>query len=138
MRLSSSEARARFASSRVARLASVRPDGAPHVVPIVFALDGNVLYSVVDAKPKRTTSLQRLANVTAEPRVGVLADEYAEDWTQLWWARGDGRAQIAADASERAAALELLRARYPQYRTVSTDGPLLRIDIDTWTGWSAS
>ena len=46
---------------RVARLATVGPDGRPHVVPICFALDGDTLYTAVDSKPKSTRRLRRLA-----------------------------------------------------------------------------
>ena len=83
-------ARALFAAARVARLATVTPDGSPHVVPIVFAVDGDTIYTAVDGKPKRSRQLQRLANIAAHPRVTVLADRYDEDWSQLWWVRADG------------------------------------------------
>ena len=54
-------------NARVARLATVDPDGRPHVVPICFALEGDVLYTAVDEKPKRTRALQRLRNIEANP-----------------------------------------------------------------------
>ena len=63
--MSPAEARRRFAAARVARLATVAADGAPHLVPVVFALIEETVYSVVDAKPKRTTELRRLENVRA-------------------------------------------------------------------------
>ena len=72
----------RFAASRVARLATATPDGAPHLVPIVFAVRGDTIYHGVDAKPKRTTQLRRLANIAANPRVSVLVDHYDDDWTR--------------------------------------------------------
>jgi PPOX class probable F420-dependent enzyme len=129
------QARELVAAARVARLATVSPDGRPHVVPIVFAVDGEVIYSVVDAKPKRTTSLQRLANIAANPAVSVLVDEYREDWTQLWWARADGRARVFADPTD---AISLLAARYPQYRATPPPGPAVAITVDAWSGWAAS
>src|SRR5260221_14749245 len=84
----------RFAGSRSARLATVSADGRPHVVPIVFALDGDTLYFAVDSKPKRTTHLQRLKNIAANPAVSVLADHYDDDWTRLWGVRADGTAPV--------------------------------------------
>ncbi|HEV7885596.1 MAG TPA: pyridoxamine 5'-phosphate oxidase family protein, partial [Solirubrobacteraceae bacterium] len=60
--MNATEARERFATARVARLATVGEDGAPHLVPIVFALDGDRIYHAVDRKPKRTTALRRVAN----------------------------------------------------------------------------
>ena len=97
------ELRRRFASSPVARLSTVRPAGAPHVVPIVFALVGETVFSAVDAKPKRSRDLQRLANVRADPRCALLVDHYEDDWRRLWWVRADllrrvGRSAEAAEA----------------------------------------
>ena len=130
------EARVRFGAARVARLATVAPDGAPHVVPIVFALDGNVVYHGVDAKPKRHIALQRLANLAAEPRAAVLADHYDDDWSALWWVRADGLARVVDPAgAEGRRALGLLVARYPGYQI---RGLMIAIEVARWTGWSAS
>ena len=93
------EARALFGEARVARLATVRPDGRPHQVPICFALEGRALLTAVDHKPKRTLALRRLANIAGNPAVSVLADRYDEDWSRLWWVRADGLARIAAPRS---------------------------------------
>jgi PPOX class probable F420-dependent enzyme len=137
MRLDAGEAQRRFGSARVARLATVTPDGRPHAVPIVFALAGDVLYTAVDQKPKRTAALQRLANIAAHPAVALLTDHYDDDWTQLWWARADGAARIADDA-EADAAIDRLTARYPVYVEQPPPGPVLAIDIRRWTGWAAT
>jgi PPOX class probable F420-dependent enzyme len=122
----------------VARLATVRPGGAPHIVPVTFAVDGDTIYSAVDAKPKTTPRLARLRNITAEPRVAVLADHYDADWGRLWWARADGAATILAGAAEMAAPLALLARRYPQYRAIPPGGPVIRVQVERWTGWAAS
>ena len=127
-------ARAAFATARVARLATVTPEGRPHLVPIVFALDGETIVTAVDGKPKRTTALARLANLAAEPRASVLADEYDEDWSRLWWVRADGIARVS-DVD--AATVELLAGRYPQYREQPPPGPVIRIEVQRWVGWSA-
>ena len=100
------------ASARVARLATVDPEGRPHVVPICFVLDGDTLYTAVDEKPKRTRLLKRLANIEANPRVEVLIDHYEDDWSRLWWVRLRGSARIVEDPR----AVDLLAAKYPQYR----------------------
>src|SRR5207253_5352137 len=81
-------------AARVARLATVGRDGRPHVVPICFALDGDVLYSAVDEKPKSTRRLRRLANIEAHPEVEVVVDAWDEDWSRLWWVRLAGQARI--------------------------------------------
>jgi PPOX class probable F420-dependent enzyme len=139
MVLDAAVARALFAGTCSARLATVRPDGGPHLVPIVFALVSDCVYFVVDAKPKSTTALQRLANIEAEPRVAVLADHYTDDWTQLWWSRADGRARvIGVDTSEGRAAMDALSERYPIYTEEPPPGPVVAIDVERWTGWRAA
>src|SRR3954470_6397156 len=110
------DARRLFATARVARLATVSPSGAPHLVPLVFAVAGDVVFSAVDAKPKRTARLRRLANVRGHPAVALLADHYDDaDWDALWWVRADGRARVLeAGDPEAAVAVDLLAARYAQ------------------------
>jgi PPOX class probable F420-dependent enzyme len=123
--------------SRVARLATVDPDGRPHLVPIVYALAGDTLYSAVDEKPKRSRRLRRIENARARPDVAVLVDRYDDDWTQLWWVRLRGRARVLDRGEEADRALELLRERYPQYRDEPPGLPVLAIDVDEWRGWDA-
>ena len=132
------EARRRFLEAQVAHLATVDPSGAPHIVPITFAIEGDTIYTAVDAKPKRGTPLRRFANVAANPRVSVLVDAYDADWTRLWWARADGRASVLVDGEATDHALALLRARYAQYADTGLAGPAMRIDVERWTGWSWS
>jgi PPOX class probable F420-dependent enzyme len=130
--------RRRVADSRVARLATLDADGRPHLVPIAFALAGETLYSAVDAKPKRSRTLERIENARRRPDVTVLVDHYDDDWTRLWWVRLRGRARVleAGDDAERAVAL--LVAKYEQYREAPPGVPVLAIDIDEWRGWAAS
>jgi PPOX class probable F420-dependent enzyme len=129
--------RKRVAEARVARLATLDPDGRPHLVPIVFALDGDTLYSAVDAKPKRSRRLRRIENARARPEVPVLVDEYADDWTRLWWVRLRGRARVLDGGEEAERALALLTAKYEQYRTDSPGPPVLAVDVLEWLDWSA-
>ena len=137
--MTADESRRRFACSRVARLATLAPGG-PRLVPITFALAGEVIWSAVDeTKPKRTLALARLARIAADPRVSVLADHYEEDWSALWWVRADGRARVVdRDDPAAGAALEALAARYPPYRERPVAGPLIAISVARWSGWSAS
>jgi PPOX class probable F420-dependent enzyme len=137
VRLDEAEARARFADAHVAHLATVSRDGNPHLVPIVFALVGDVIYTAVDAKPKSTTALRRLENIAANPSVAVLADYYADDWTQLWWVRADGTARLTEEADQELA-IQLLTGRYPQYVSQRPPGPVIAIDVVRWTGWQAA
>jgi PPOX class probable F420-dependent enzyme len=121
--------------ARVARLATVGADGAPHVVPICFALDRDTLYTAVDEKPKSTRALTRLANIAADPRVEVLIDHWDEDWSRLWWVRLAGRATVVAHHDR---GLELLRAKYPQYREQPPRGPFVVVAVDSRSEWKAT
>ena len=133
------DARQRFAAARVARLATVGPDGRPHLVPIVFVVAGDVVWSAVDGKPKSTRALKRLANIAVNPAVSVLVDHYDDDWSQLWWVRADGTAQVVElRESGTGEALDALAAKYPQYRSKRPAGPLIAITPDRWRSWVAS
>jgi PPOX class probable F420-dependent enzyme len=130
------EARERFATARVARLATADPRGRPHLVPLVFVVDGDHIYSAVDAKPKRTTALRRLANVRENPAVALLVDHYDDaDWDALWWVRAEGHGRVLDSANPEAQrAVALLRQRYPQQRGA---GAVLAVDVERWSGWAA-
>jgi PPOX class probable F420-dependent enzyme len=135
--VSPAQARARFAAARVARLATADAAGAPHLVPIAFVVAGETIYSAVDAKPKRTKALRRLANVRVNPAVSLLVDHWdEEDWAALWWARADGRGRVLDQAEPEAhRAVGLLRERYP--RQVAA-GEVLAVEVERWSGWAAS
>jgi len=138
VRLTTQEARERFAAQRVARLATAGEDGQPHVVPVTFAVAGDRICTAVDHKPKTTPNLRRLRNITENPRVALLADRYADDWAELWWVRADGRASIVTDDAAMQPYLDLLAERYEQYRQARPAGPVIVIDAGRWTGWSGS
>ncbi len=134
--MSPAEARRRFAAARVGRLATVAADGSPHLVPVVFVVLGESVYSVVDQKPKRTMELRRLQNARETGRAALLVDHYEEDWEALWWVRADGTARVIdADDPEARRAIAALRERYPQQRP---RGAVLSIDVECWSGWAAA
>jgi PPOX class probable F420-dependent enzyme len=127
----------RLTAARVARLATIDPDGRPHLVPIVFVLEGETLYSAVDRKPKRSSTLRRIENARVRPDVTILGDHYEDDWGRLWWIRLRGRARVLDEGDERAHALTVLARKYPQYRREPPDGPVLAVDVTEvreWTG----
>ncbi|SEF54215.1 PPOX class probable F420-dependent enzyme, Rv0121 family [Actinacidiphila yanglinensis] len=161
--LAPAEARARFAASRIARLATADAAGRPHLVPVVFVVDGDRVAMAVDHKPKRSPRLKRLANIRANPAVCLLADAYDEDWDRLWWVRADGSARVlppaaetvaepaaetvagsaaepaAPDAAASARWTELLAAKYPrQYTGRHPEGEVVEIAVTAWTGWRAT
>jgi PPOX class probable F420-dependent enzyme len=128
----------------VARLATLAADGAPQLVPVVFAASGGALWTPIDGKPKRGGELARVRNVRRDPRVSLLLDAYDPDWSKLWWLRLDGRAELVGiDATPAArAAADALRAKYPRYAsgvTPLTHGEprLIRIEVARRTSWRA-
>lgn len=124
---------------RVARLGTADASGRPLVVPVCYAFDGARLYSVIDAKPKRTRDLRRLRNIAENPRVSLVVDEYDEDWTRLRWVIVEGRADVLTDGAEYAGAVDLLLAKYPQYRAMGLDraqGTLVRVTSERLLSWS--
>ncbi|MGP3988425.1 TIGR03668 family PPOX class F420-dependent oxidoreductase [Streptomyces sp. 3N207] len=136
------QARERFAEARVARLATTDGAGRPHLVPVVFAVTGDTVVFAVDHKPKRAGRLKRLANIEADARVCLLADNYDEDWDLLWWTRADGTAAVLPTADESptsAQHVRLLVEKYQQqYGTRPPAGPVVEIAVARWSGWHAS
>jgi PPOX class probable F420-dependent enzyme len=132
--------RDRIAAARVARLATIRPDGRPHLVPVTFAVlptsaDERLrLAFAVDHKPKRAAGLQRLANIAGRPDISMLIDGYDDDWDQLWWFRIDGTASIVAESAE---AIDALQEKYDQYKEIRPSGPVVLITADHIASWSA-
>jgi PPOX class probable F420-dependent enzyme len=132
-----SELRPRVEQARVARLASLDAKRRPHVVPICFVLSGDVLYSAVDRKPKRSPRLKRPENIRANPGVTVLVDHYEDDWSRGWWVRLRGQGRVVGGCQERDRALALLAEKYPQYRAEPPVDAVIAIDLDEWLGWHA-
>jgi PPOX class probable F420-dependent enzyme len=113
------------------------------LVPCCFAVDTSTgrpeLVTAVDHKPKRHRRLARLANIDRDPNVTVLVDHRdADDWSQLWWVRVQGRARVVEDGPEHEAAVAALCAKYPQYRVEPPAGAVIRVAPDRWTGWSGA
>ncbi|UGY93244.1 TIGR03668 family PPOX class F420-dependent oxidoreductase [Streptomyces gobiensis] len=137
MRLPEAEARKRLERMRVLRLATVDQEGRPHQVPILFAVRGDVVVTAIDDKPKRHLHLRRLSNIRTNSAVCVLADLYSDDWSELWWVRADGTAQIL-QGSARTEPVRLLTEKYPQYAERPPEGPVIEIAVTRWSGWAAT
>jgi len=105
---------------RVGHLATVSRGGEPHVVPVCYAVADDTIYTPIDEKPKQPgRTLRRVRNIEETGRAALVVDRYDEDWTQLGWVLLRGRAELLAPGyPEQARAVELLRQRYPQYRTM--------------------
>ena len=134
-RVDRAEALIRLAAAPTGHLATIRPDGRPHIVVVTFAAVGEIVVSAIDYKPKRTLDLQRLANIGANPMVSFLVDHYDPDWRDLWWVRVDGPASIHRSGEIWEGAIEALAAKYPQYTERRPEGPVIAISQDQVTGW---
>jgi PPOX class probable F420-dependent enzyme len=131
--------RALLSAAPVGRLATLRADGTPRLVPITFVLlDGLVCSAVDEVKPKRSSRLARLDDVRRDPRVGLVVDHYEADWARLWWVRVDGTSAVHDGGELRERALDALVAKYPPYAGARPAGPLLVITPTAWAGWTAS
>ena len=116
-------------------LGTVHPARGVDAVPVVYLVEGASIVIPIDAvKPKSGRRLQRLANLDGDDRAVLLVEHYEDDWSQLWWVRLRGRAHVV-ERDDRA--LELLRAKYPQYRERPPRGPFILVDIGERVTWSA-
>ena len=134
--------RALLGSARVAHLATADQYARPHVVPIVFVLDGDLLYFPLDRKPKREDDwhmLRRVRNIETNGRVSIVVDRYDEDWTKLAWVLLEGVATILETGDEREAAAAGLAKKYAQYvRGALDDRPVVRVVIERAVQWNGS
>ena len=86
-----------------------------------------------DEKPKSVAagSLKRVKNIRANPKVAFVIDDYSDDWSRLAYVLVSGTAEIIStpvDASEHKRAVELLRQKYPQYRSMKLEErPIIKI-----------
>jgi PPOX class probable F420-dependent enzyme len=123
--------------SRVGHLATADRSGAPHVIPVCYAVSEDTLYITIDEKPKRhDVPLKRLRNILENPQAAFVADHYDEDWRRLGWVMLRGKAEILETGAEHDQAQELLRARYPQYRAMNlAELPVIALRIERATSW---
>jgi PPOX class probable F420-dependent enzyme len=137
VRLDAAEARERFARSQVLRLATADEAGRPHLVPCTFAVDADWRVVIgIDNKPKSSTNLRRLRNIAENPRVSLLVDHYDDHWERLWWVRGDGVAMIERSGERYEQHWDQLRAKYRQYEGQRLDGPVIAVEVESWSGWA--
>lgn len=130
-------------SARVGRLATADASGQPTVVPICYAFDGTALYSAVDAKPKQAPpeGLKRIRNLRENPRVSIVIDEYEEDWTRLRYVIIQGEADLLMDGPQFAHGVDLLVAKYTQYRALGLArerGLMIRVTPRRVSAWQYS
>jgi PPOX class probable F420-dependent enzyme len=134
------EAEIAFAhAQRIARLATADIDGHPHIVPVCYAFDGTRFFIPLDEKPKKVdeSKLRRVRNIEARHEASLLVDQYDDDWSRLGYVLIHGHAQLVQPGEPmHAHALELLRERYVQYKTMELERHLvIVITPDSVTSW---
>ena len=132
------EALRRVTEARVGRLATTRPDGRPHLVPVTFAVLGSILVHMIDHKPKTTDRLQRLANLDSDGRASLLVDHYEDSWDRLWWVRVDGHATVVSNGPEWESARAALSEKYSQYEDRPPQGAAILLTIKRLSYWEST
>jgi PPOX class probable F420-dependent enzyme len=131
-------------SHRIAHLATADASLGPLVVPVCFVFDGESFFTPIDQKRKSVSAsaLRRVQNIRENPRVALLFDDYSEDWDALSYLLIDGHAKILDPRTEAGmahkAVIDLLRSKYPQYRSMDIDQNLLiQVEPRRVKFWSA-
>jgi PPOX class probable F420-dependent enzyme len=126
-------------TAHLGRLATADTEGYPHVVPVCFALVDEHIVTPIDEKPQRVSpdELRRSRDISENPRVALLVDHYADDWSQLGWIQVRGTAtHCAPDADAHASDIAALRRKYDQYADHDLENrPLIRIDSGSVRSW---
>ena len=128
------DARRLVEEGRVARVGTIDGRGRVHLVPIVYVLEGDTLYSSTDAGPPA----KRLRNLESNPAVTVIVDVYDEDWSKVWWVRLSGVGRRIDEGPEYDLAYRMLWAKYSQYTDEPAGGPIMAVDIEKWSFWAYS
>lgn len=129
-----------ISGGRIGHLGTADASGQPLVVPICYVFDGKSIFSAIDAKPKaaRAERLKRIRNIRENAKVSVVIDRYDEDWTRLRYVIIQGEARLLTEGAEFARGVDLLRAKYPQYRAMGLDrdaGLMIRVTPSRVTEW---
>jgi PPOX class probable F420-dependent enzyme len=130
--------RRKVAEARAVRVGTIDEQGRVHLVPVTFVVDVGTWYSPSDAGPRPA---KRMRNLRADPRVTILIDSYAEDWSQVWWVRLRGHGRVVGSWSEHEHARDLLNEKYPQFAGAPSEegaGPVMAVDVEEWSGWAYS
>lgn len=115
-------------AARVARLATLTPEGDLHVVPVCPVLDRDRL--LVATEPTR-----KVRNLQENPHVGLAFDDYAEDWSRLRGVSVSGIARVHDAGAVWDRGRDLLYGKFPQYPAEAeiVGGRTLMIEIEI--GW---
>jgi PPOX class probable F420-dependent enzyme len=127
-------------TARVARMATADESGRPFVIPVCYVYDGRFIYTPIDKKPKKvsTLELKRIRNILENPRVSLVIDEYRENWRMLYYILIHGFGEVIWSGDEYQSSLALLSVRYPQYEKMRLDEkglPVIKIVPEKIVSW---
>jgi nitroimidazol reductase NimA-like FMN-containing flavoprotein (pyridoxamine 5'-phosphate oxidase superfamily) len=96
---------------RVCRVATVNPEGMPHLVPVCSVVaDGRIYFgSGKDAR--------KVKNLRANAHITVTVDLYSDDWAHLKGVMVQGTARLIGSGPRFRKIRTLLYRKYPQYAT---------------------
>ena len=104
----------------VCRLATASKDAKPHVVPVIYALDGENIVVAIDYGTKK------LKNLRANKNVALVVDEYRPNRAVMI----EGECEILERGKEYLRLLQVLFDRFPSYRRNpwgEGESPILKI-----------
>jgi PPOX class probable F420-dependent enzyme len=121
------------AERRVCSLATIYPDGAPHVVPISTVLDLDRLVFASEA------DTQKIRNLEGNPMVAICFDEYSEDWSKLRQVIAHGEALVLDGGFEFERARTLLYEKFTQYEREAPieeeSSVIVQVRVDRVVSW---
>ena len=136
-RLAGPDARALFAGARTATLGSTGADGPPHLVPCVFAVDGDQVYRAGEGNAESPRAQGRRANLAARRGLRARGAQQGGEGAGVGWVRGGGGAASERGRGERGGGRAGGRpVTGGTGRTRRRSGG--RRPADHWTGWTAA
>ena len=94
-------------------VATVRPDGWPQATTIGYASEGLLLYFLCSKQS------QKAANIVADNRISLVVDHDTSDPMGMEGLSLAARAYAISDPAEEARVVELMVAKFPEYRSLT-------------------
>jgi nitroimidazol reductase NimA-like FMN-containing flavoprotein (pyridoxamine 5'-phosphate oxidase superfamily) len=101
-----------LAEHRIMTVATLRPDGWPQATTVGYASEGLILYFLCGKQS------QKAANIAADSRISLAIDHDTTDPMGIEGLSMAARAYPVDDPAEMARILELMVAKFPEYRSL--------------------
>jgi nitroimidazol reductase NimA-like FMN-containing flavoprotein (pyridoxamine 5'-phosphate oxidase superfamily) len=102
-----------LAQHRIMTVATVRPDGWPQATTVGYASEGLLLYFLCSKQS------QKAANIVANNRISLVVDHDTSDPMGIEGLSLAARAYAISDPAEEARVVELMVAKFPEYRSLT-------------------